>query len=248
MRPFDNAASMGLGGATIAYPNASLGLHNEGQLGSLTSPQVLLTSALPYGIVDWQSAQLQGVVPIKAGGGLGFTLMHAGIAAYQEQRVQVAYGRRLGKAWHLGASGFLLRTAAPEYSQAVGGSSSLSLLGSPLPRCHIGVGIVNAIPVRVAGVTLPPLFRMGACWEAATTARILAEVEKDLDRPAQIKVGLEYQPVGAFAFRVGTRTQPARVGMSVQARLKNGLALDMGTEWHTNLGLTPALMVRWKRE
>ena len=60
--------------------------------------------------------------------------------------------------------------------------------------------------------------------------------------------GAAYHAAPAVRIRAGVRSEPARPAFGAGCRLKNGLTLDAGTEWHPNLGLTPAFMVSWQKE
>ncbi|MFN0037629.1 MAG: hypothetical protein ACKVUS_21410, partial [Saprospiraceae bacterium] len=92
------------------------------------------------------------------------------------------------------------------------------------------------------------LLRIGAAWQTSSLLIFLAEVEKSLERNAQIKAGFEYRPVDVLVIRAGVRTGgTTRVGFGAGVRLKNGLALDFGSEWHPTLGITPAAMIVWRK-
>ena len=74
------------------------------------------------------------------------------------------------------------------------------------------------------------------------------ETEKDLDRPTQVKMGVEYRPMSALAIRAGTRAgKVARMSFGVGLRLKHGISIDVGSEWHPTLGVTPAASVLWHK-
>jgi hypothetical protein len=248
MRPIDQSAALALGGAAIAYPGASIGLANDAVSGFSGKTGLFLGSAIPYSIGGWQTARFQGFVRASANDGFGLDVAHSGIEAYREQRFRASYGRRLGPGLLLGGSADVLRVSAQEYGSATGFTFNLSALANPLPGVWLGAQIQNPVQVEIAGAVVPAVLRIGAAWEAASTLILLAETEKDLERPAQIKVGIEYRPVPRLALRTGIRTEPARVGFGANIRLANGIALDAGAEWHPVLGITPAAMLVWHRD
>jgi hypothetical protein len=62
-----------------------------------------------------------------------------------------------------------------------------------------------------------------------------------------IKAGLEYQPVPLLVIRAGMRSNEiTRMAFGAGMRLKNKLAIDLASEWHPSLGLTPAAMISWR--
>ena len=251
MRPFDNAAVMAMGGASIALPGLSNGLNNDAQAGFLTtgSPGVWAGSAVPYGLSGWQTAQIQGVVGLGKGSGIGLDVMHSATSAYTEQRFRLAYGRQLGEKIFLGGSADVLRVSAQEYGSLTSATFSLSVLAQALPKVWLGAKLQNPFQQKMGDDIPVSLFRVGGVWKPSDLFLFSFETEKDLERPAQIKAGFEYRPHSLIAVRAGMRSgSGARVGFGAGLRLKNGLALDVGSEWHPTLGITPAAMISWRKE
>lgn len=247
MRPVDNAAALALGGATVANPGLTTGLANDALPALGEKSGVFLGSALPFGISGWQTAHFQGFMRVSANDGFGLEIVHSGIEEYREQRFRLQYGRRLGEKLLLGGSADALRVSAAEYGNATALSFGLSILANPLPDVWIGARVQNPLQLEMAGETIPAVLRIGAAWKASGVLTLLAETEKDLDRRVQVKGGIEYQPVSLLVFRAGIRTEPARMSFGAGGRLKNGLALDFGAEWHPALGITPAAMLVWRK-
>ncbi len=248
MRPFDNAAAMGMGGATVAMPNFSTGLANEAQLGLKKKLGVFASSAIPYSISGWQSAQVQGIIGLGSSGGVGVGVFHAGTDLYAEQRFQLSYGRQLGEKFYLGGSADVLHNNAQEYGSNTAASFSLGVLAQALPQVWIAGRIQNPFQQRIGDDLLPTVVRVGATWKPTELFFLALETEKDLERPTQVKVGIEYRPSPMIAIRAGTRTgKVARMAFGLGLRLKNGVSIDVGSEWHPTLGITPAAMLTWRK-
>lgn len=247
MRAFDNSTAMALGGSVVAYPGLGAGLTNDAVPGWGEKAALFLGAAVPYSIGGWQAAHFQGIVGLGANDGLGFEFAHSAIDAYGEQQFRLVYGRRLGEKLLLGGSAQVLRVSAQDYGNTTGFTFGLSLLAEPLPGVWLGARVQNPLQIEIAETAVPTVLRIGAAWQAASTLILLAETEKDLDRPAQIKVGIEYHPVPVLTLRIGMRTEPARLGFGAGIQLKNGLEFDTGAEWHPTLGLTPTAMIVWRK-
>ncbi len=248
MRPFDNAAAMGMGGATVAVPNFSTGLANEAQLGLQKKLGVFASSAIPYSIAGWQSAQIQGVFGLGSSSGVGVGIFHSGTDLYAEQRFQLSYGRRLGEKFYLGGSADVLHNNAQEYGSNTAASFSLGVLAQALPQVWIAGRIQNPFQQQIGDDLLPTVVRVGATWKPSELFFLALETEKDLERPTQVKVGIEYRPSPMVAIRAGTRTgKVARMTFGLGLKLKNGISIDVGSEWHPTLGITPAAMLTWKK-
>jgi hypothetical protein len=248
MRPFDNAAAMGMGGATISLPSLVNGMANEAQLGLGQKLGVLAGTALPYGISDWQSAHFQAIIGLNKYSGIGLGLYHSGTDLYSEQRLQAAYGRQLGERFHLGAALQLLHNNAFEYGKQTTAVFSLGLLAQALPKLWIAARTFNPMQQKMGEDNLPSIFQVGATWKPTELFSIALETEKNLGVPTQIKMGVEYHPAKAVVIRAGTRSgKTARMALGLGLKFKSKLQIDMGTEWHPTLGLTPAAMVSWSK-
>ncbi len=249
MRPFENAAAMGMGGATIANPSLSAGLANEAQLGLGERLGVWAGSALPYGVEGWNSGHFQGIVGVGKFAGAGLGIEHSGTDLYTEQRFRLAYGRRLTEAFYLGGSADVLRASAQEYGSNTMATFGLSLLAQALPDVWVGAKIQNPFQQKIGEDLVPTVLRIGASWKPSEILLMAFEMEKDVERRAMIKAGMEYRPVPALVIRAGMRSNAlARLGFGAGLRLKNNLAFDIASEWHPSLGLTPSAMISWRKK
>jgi len=249
MRPFENAAAMGMGGATIAVPNLSVGLSNEAQLGLGERLGFWAGSALPYGVTGWHTGNVQAVVGMGKYSGAGLGIEHSTVDVYAEHRFRLAYGRRLTEAFYLGGSADVLRTSAQEYGSATMATFGLSLLARALPDVWVGAKIQNPFQQKIGEDVVPSILRIGASWKPSDILLMTFETEKDLERRAMVKAGLEYRPVPALVIRAGMRSnQVARIGFGAGLRLKNNLSIDLASEWHPSLGLTPSAMISWRKK
>ena len=248
MRPFDNAAAMGMGGANIAMPDFSAGLSNDGQLGLGRDFLVMAGSAIPYSLTGWQTAFVQGVFGLDKLSGVGLGVFYNGTDLYAEQRFEGSYGRRLGDKFFLGGALDVFHNSAREYGSSTAVSLGISLLAQVLPQVWMGMKIQNPFQQRMGADPIPTIFRVGACWKPTEIFLMALETEKDLDRPTQVKMGVEYRPMSALAIRAGTRAgKVARMSFGVGLRLKHGISIDVGSEWHPTLGVTPAASVLWHK-
>lgn len=248
MRPFENAAAMGMGGATLALPVLSAGIPNEGQLGLGTRLGFWGGSALPYGIEGWQSAHFQGIAGIGKYGGAGLSIDHSGTEEYREQRFRLSYGRRLAEAFYLGGSADVLRSSAQEYGSLTMATFGLSVLARALPKVWVGARIQNPFQQKIGEDLIPTVLKIGAAWKASELFLLSFETEKDLQRKAMVKAGMEYRPIPLLVIRAGMRSnEVTRMAFGAGLKLSNNLSIDLSSEWHPSLGLTPAAMVSWRR-
>jgi hypothetical protein len=220
---------------------------NEAQLGLGERLGFWGSSALPYGVEGWRSAHIQGMAGIGKFGGAGLTIDHSGTELYREQRFRLAYGRRLAEAFYLGGSADVLRASAPEYGSLTMATFGVSILARALPKVWIGARVQNPLQQKIGEDLVPTVLKIGATWKASDLFLLSFETEKDLERKALIKAGLEYQPIPMLIIRAGIRSNEiTRMAFGAGLQLKNKLAIHLASEWHPILGLTPAAMVCWR--
>lgn len=108
--------------------------------------------------------------------------------------------------------------------------------------------MLNPFQQKIGTDNIPTVLRIGATWKPTDIFLIALETEKDLERPTQVKMGVEYHPSPLVVIRAGTRAgKVARMAFGIGFRLKNGISMDVGSEWHPTLGITPAAMVTWRK-
>lgn len=248
MRPFDPAPTMAMGGAAIAYPGMDAGWQNEAAPAWRKGRGVWLGSALPYALEGWNTASLQAYSAIDANSAVALDLAHNGTEFYAEQRLRLAYSRRLGLRFTLGGSLDAMRVDAPEYGSATAATFGLGVLAEPVPRLWLGARIQNPLQAKIGDHVLPTVVRIGAAWRSSASLLWLLDAEKDLERRTQLRVGFEYKPLPALALRAGVRSAPGRASLGAGFTLKNGLALHAAAEWHPALGVTPAAAISWEKK
>jgi hypothetical protein len=249
-RTTEDAGAIGLGSATVAFSGLEYGIQNEAQLGASKKYGFLAGTAVPFSIVGWSVAHVQAHVGIGKIGGIGVDFASSGIDAYKEQRIRLMYGRKLSPVFSLGGGFDFLTVNAQDYGKSRTFTFGLALLAQPMKQLSLGFRLSNPVEAKINEQKLPTVIKLGGTYEFSKLFKLLFETEKDIDRPALIKAGLEYKPQGRIVIRAGVRNGrnlPARLGLGVGLRLKSGLAVDFGSEWHTQLGITPALTVLWNK-
>ncbi len=246
MRSPQVAPAMSSGGATVAYPSLDGGVGQEAALGLGEGTGIWAGATLPYGLAGWRWVRAQVAIQTSQQEGLGLDAAHSGIETYGEQCLRLLYGRRLSRALLIGGGLGVLHVSAREYGQATALTFSLSALANPIPKLWFGAQMYNPPQVEIAGTPVPAVLRLGAAWQASEVFVALAEVEKDLERPAQTRIGMAYHPLPALTLRTGIRAEPLRFALGADVSLTREVALSSAAEWHTALGIAPALTLVWR--
>lgn len=237
------AANNPAGLGTLTQSTAGLYFENRYLIPSLNLAAVAV--ALPLGEVAPAAASLparasRGVVAIEA--------QRFGGTLYNEVRLGVAYGYQLGVV-RVGGRLDALQVSFQDLGSRRVLAASLGGQADILPqRLTLGVHLYNLTQARLAEYQderVPTVLRAGLAYRPGKQVLLLAEAEKDVEREAGLKAGIEYQPVPAVAVRLGysSLSQQASGGVGVRA---GDFQLDYAAGWHAALGLSQYFSLAWQ--
>ena len=235
----NNAAGLG----RLTRPAAGAYFENRYLLPSLNLAAVAV--ALPLGTVE----PAVGGLPARAGrGAVGFELQRFGGVLYNETRVGAAYGYRLGVV-SVGGRLDALQVSFQDLGSRRAVVASLGGQADILPRqLTLGVYLYNLTQAKLADYQderVPTVLRAGLAYRPGAQVLLLAEAEKDVERAAGLKAGIEYGPTPAVALRLGyaSLSQQSTAGVGLRA---GDWQLDYAAGWHNALGLSQYFSVSWQ--
>jgi hypothetical protein len=236
------AANNPAGLGSITRPTAGLYFENRYLIPSLNLAAVAV--ALPLGEVAPAAS-----LPARASRGVvGAEAQRFGGVLYNEVRLGVAYGYRLGVV-SVGGRLDALQVSFQDLGSRHVLAASLGGQADILPqRLTLGVHLYNLTQARLAEYQderVPTVLRAGLAYRPGKQVLLLAEAEKDVERAAGLKAGVEYLPVPAVAVRLGysSLSQQASGGVGVRA---GDFQLDYATGWHSALGLSQYFSLGWQ--
>jgi hypothetical protein len=235
----NNAAGLG----SITRPTAGVYLENRYLITSLNVAAAAI--ALPLGVVEPAATGL----PARASHGvLGLEAQRWGGILYNETRLGAAYGYRLGVI-SIGGRLDVLQVSFQDLGSRRVLAASLGGQADILPqRLTVGAHLYNITQARLADYQeerVPTVLRVGLAYRPGKQVLLLAEAEKDVERAAGVKAGIEYLPVPAVAVRLGyaSLSQQASGGVGLRA---GDFQLDYAAGWHSALGLSQYFSVGWQ--
>ncbi|MBF9236826.1 hypothetical protein I2I05_05405 [Hymenobacter sp. BT683] len=211
-----------------------------------------LTVALPLGRPLGVGPSADGTAPAPAAaavwarhGVVAFEAQRFGGQLYNETRVGAGYGYRFGQI-SLGGRVDMLQVSIE------GLGSRRVLLGTlggqieVIPqRLSFGASLYNLSQTKLASYQterVPTVLKAGLAYRPTTQVLVVVETEKDVERAANFKAGLEYRPVPVLAARIGlaTLTEQASAGVGV---LAGAFQIDYAATFQQALGFSQHLSV-----
>ena len=181
------------------------------------------------------------ILPTK-GGVFGINLSYFGFNAYNEQKIGLAYGKKLGQKLALGIQINYFRSyIGADYGSAQAVSFEIGIYSKLSEKLELGAHIFNPIGVEIGKNTpesIPIAFQLGLLYHIDKNLLLATEVEKILDQKQSYKFGLEYLIGEHLSVRTGIATAPTLFTFGFGLKMKSFL-LDIGTGFHQTLGFTP---------
>lgn len=222
---------------------------NPAGLAELRAFSAAATAEQRFLISELRQVSAAGALPV-GGGAFGVRLQHYGFELYREQQVGLAYARRLGEGFRLGAQFIYFGNRIPAYGSRHLLTFQLGLQARLLPHLSLGAALFN--PLRLerseAGERLPSRFALGLGYTPSPQLLLTLEAEKDLDFPLRVKGGAEYRIVRPLLLRLGAASHPALFTFGLGLRLGSGLGIDLASSWHQHLGFTPGISLLFSPE
>lgn len=178
-------------------------------------------------------------------GTFGLSMNYFGYGAYNEQKIGLAYARKLTKRFAIGAQFDYIGTRIAEYGSAHSFTFELGIIAKVTKHFHLGAHVFSPVRVQLPnGENLPSVFKLGGVYIPSSKVRISAQIEKDLEQAFVGRFGIEYHPMHALYLRAGVSTSPSLASFGLGLNLK-GLKIDVATSYHLTLGFTPSLGVTY---
>lgn len=244
---FAGARGVGMGntGATVTGINGAF--TNQAGLAYLKGMSFTLNGGqrfLGTGINDFSVA---AALPVDFGS-FGVSLHYFGISDYNEQKIGLAYARKLMPNFAIGAQFDVLSFRTAEYGSTTLLTFEIGLLLEISKQFSLGTHIYSPVSVSVVeGENLPGVFTLGLGYKPSKKVKFNVEVEKELSFSPIVRGGIEYNFLDALFLRTGFSTEPTLFTFGFGFKSKKGLNIDFGSSYHQSLGFSPVVSVSWTK-
>ncbi|MEM1322744.1 MAG: hypothetical protein AAGG75_20935 [Bacteroidota bacterium] len=234
------ARGIGMGQVSLAFNDIYTAFGHQAGLANLES-----FSAAAFGERRFELSELGNYSAALAyptnSGVLALNFSTFGFDAYQEQRVGLAYARKLMEQLNIGLQINYLNTRISEYGSNNLFTFELSFQSQLSRSFSISGHLYSPIRVEVTpDEDLPTIFKIGFAYRPSDKLLLAGEVLKQIDLAASARAGLEYSIYEAFFLRLGIRTQPTQPSFGFGYAWGNGLKVDIASSYHAMLGFSPA--------
>lgn len=237
---------LSMGNTLAARSDANALFGNQAGLASLEKSNVLISTERRFNLTEL-SSHSAGAAIVSNAGTFGLSIHYFGFSEYNEQKIGLAYARKLGQKFNIGAQVDYLGTRIKEFGNVNTYTFELGILANLNSKLDLGAHIFNPVNAD-RGLEEEPLetiFSLGLSYRASDKFTIMADAEAEFDFDLNYKLGIDYTLNEVVHFRFGAFTEPVTLSFGLGLLIKEQLYIDFASSYQTVLGLTPGIGVRY---
>ena len=178
-------------------------------------------------------------------GNFGIQINYAGFKNFNENKIGLAYARKLGKLVDVGVQFNYYGYRIPAYGNASTINFEIGAMLHLTDKLNAGLHVYNPVGGKLgknSNEKLAAAYKIGLGYDASDRFFISSEIIKEEDKAVNIIAGLQYQFAKQFfakaGFISGSTTAYAGAGIA----WKN-LRLDISASYHPQLGFSPGILL-----
>ncbi|HEY2649794.1 MAG TPA: hypothetical protein VGI38_11410 [Puia sp.] len=233
------------GAYSIHFKDAFSFVSNPASLGTISCFQSGIVSERKWMLNELAQTGLAVCLP-WGNAGLGILLQQSGDADYNEQGLQIAYGKNAGRL-QIGTGFSYLINHAAGYSSVGFGSARVGISFRVSENLTAGWDLelpVFGIAGKINPERGPQAFSMGFGYEWTPDLFLSCKVEKDAGLPVDITAYIEYRYGEQFFFAFGIEGLASAIYFKSGWK-KNRFCFQIYTMFESVLGFSPGIAIFW---
>lgn len=241
---------------SIGQPYISLSAYSTQQSDplSFTGNQAALASTKNAGVgvfgerrflVKETSAYILGIAFPTRLGNIGVLVNYAGFKNFNENKIGLAYAKRLGKFIDVGVQFNYYGYRIPAYGNASSLNFEIGAMLHLTDKLNAGIHVYNPVGGKLgknSSEKLASAYKAGLGYDASDKVFIGTEIIKEEDKPVSVIAGLQYQFAKQFFAKLGFVSESGSAYAGAGVGWKK-LRLDISTGYHPQLGFSPGILL-----
>ncbi|HIA35799.1 MAG TPA: hypothetical protein EYM84_02645 [Flavobacteriales bacterium] len=252
-----SARSTALGGAGVTLLDLWAVHYNQAGLAGIEAitAGVYYENRFALKELSVKGAALALPLPGKGQNVLGVSMSYFGYSEYNDSKVGLAYGKKLGDKYSVGIQlNYLQTKIGRDYGSYGAFAAEAGLRAELIDNLSMGVHIYN--PTRTSILEydiqeetkterIPTIMRFGLSYSFSDKVMVVAETEKDIYFDHIFKAGIEYRPIKILYIRGGIASDPLynTFGFGIE---QSSFILDFAASKHQVLGYTTQISLAYK--
>ncbi len=241
----ENAKSLSLGGASVNFTGIESIFSNQAGITRVKNLSIVAHAERRFDLTDLSTFNF-GLVKSSGFGHFGLMISSFGIDAYKEQKIGLAYGRKLFDQLSIGGQFDILNLSIDQFGSKSVFTFEIGLQSQVTKELSVSAHIFSPGNVSITdNDELSSRMRFGLSYAPGDKARIYAEFQKVLEFENDIRFGIEYDIIEALALRIGTAVNPGSVSGGFSYKVTKNLMIDGGYANNSVLGSTPGVSIKY---
>jgi len=215
-------------GALAQTKNAGIGVYGERKFMLSETSVYTLVSSLPTRL-----------------GNFGILMNYAGFKNFNENKIGLAYARKLGKLVDVGVQFNYYGYRIPVYGNASTVNFEIGAMLHLTEKLNAGIHVYNPVGGNLTKdkeEKLASAYKAGIGYDASDKFFISTEIIKEEDKAVNVIGGLQYQFAKQFFAKAGFISESSSGYAGAGIAWKN-LRLDITSGYHPQLGFSPGILL-----
>ena len=187
---------------------------------------------------------LAASIPTRMGN-FGIQLNYTGFKNFNENKIGLAYARKLGKLVDVGVQFNYYSYRIPAYGNASAINFEIGAMMHLTDKLNAGIHVYNPVGGKLGknkDEKLAASYKLGLGYDASENFFISSEIIKEEDKPVNVIAGLQYHFVKQFFAKAGFISESTTAYAGAGVAWKN-LRLDISSGYHPQLGFSPGILL-----
>jgi hypothetical protein len=217
---------------------------NQGALAQLKSAGVGVFGERRFMLSETSAYTLGASLPTRLGN-FGIQVNYAGFKNFNENKIGLAYARKLGKLVDVGVQFNYYGYRIPAYGNASTINFEIGTMLHLTDKLNAGLHVYNPVGGKLGKTReekLASAYKLGLGYDASDKFFISGEIIKEEDKAVNVIAGLQYQFAKQFFVKAGFISESTTAYAGAGVAWKN-LRLDISSGYHPQLGFSPGLLL-----
>lgn len=178
-------------------------------------------------------------------GNIGILLNHTGFANFNENKIGLAYARKLGRFADVGVQFNYYGYKIPAYVKAATINFEVGILLHLTNNFHAGIHVYNPAGAKIGKAKkekLASVYKLGLGYDASDKFFIGSEIIKEEDKKINVTAGFQYRFAKQFFLKMGIISE-STTGYAGAGIAWKSWRLDISAGYHQQLGFSPGLLL-----
>ncbi len=238
--------SLSTGGTSVMMTGANALYGNQAGMVLSSGMEIIASAERRFALSDLSTYSVAAMKSMSFGN-IGLLISTFGIDEYKEQKIGLAYARKLTDKLSIGGQLDYIDLRVQNYGNQSIITFELGVYTKLTRDFHIGAHVYSPGSIKVGEQNeVSTIYGLGVKYLASQKLNVMVEASKVIDETVSFRVGADYTFSDLLGARFGISTEPNLFSVGIVLHLEK-FDIEIGNSYHTLLGNTPGLSLSYKK-